>query len=203
MSGPSVGHDVRKAGAGGVQQLAQTLARAFHDDPVMSWVLPDDSRRPSITWRAFGVYLRRIWLQHEETYVVGDADGVCVWEPPHTWKLGLGEQLALIPAVARIYGRRFFHCMSALNALEKGHPEDAHYYLPFMGVEPESQGRGMGSALMRPVLERCDAERASAYLEASTPRNRALYERHGFVVTEEFKLGRDSPPLWRMWRSAQ
>jgi hypothetical protein len=39
-----------------------------------------------------------------------------------------------------------------------------------------------------------------AYLEASTPRNRALYERHGFTVTEEFVLGKGSPPLWRMWR---
>jgi hypothetical protein len=50
------------------------------------------------------------------------------------------------------------------------------------------------------VLQRCDRERVPAFLEASTARNRALYERHGFAVTEEFALGRGAPPQWRMWR---
>jgi GNAT superfamily N-acetyltransferase len=62
------------------------------------------------------------------------------------------------------------------------------------------QGRGLGAALLAPVLERCDGERKPAFLEASSPRNRALYERHGFEVMEEFALGRDAPPQWRMWR---
>ena len=46
-----------------------------------------------------------------------------------------------------------------------------------------------------------DRDGVAAYLEASSPRNRVLYERHGFEVTEEFTLGRGSPPLWRMWRA--
>jgi hypothetical protein len=53
---------------------------------------------------------------------------------------------------------------------------------------------------MRPVLERCDRDRVPAYLEASSPRNRALYERHGFEVMEECRYADDGPPLWRMWR---
>ena len=43
-----------------------------------------------------------------------------------------------------------------------------------MGFEPEWQGRGLSTALLRPVLERCDDEKLPAYLEASSPRNRAL-----------------------------
>jgi GNAT superfamily N-acetyltransferase len=62
------------------------------------------------------------------------------------------------------------------------------------------QGRGFGAALLRPILERCDAEQVPAYLEASTPRNRALYERHGFKVVEECRYASDGPPMWRMWR---
>ena len=53
---------------------------------------------------------------------------------------------------------------------------------------------------MFPILQRCDAERMPAYLESSSARSRALYERHGFEVTEEFSFGPDAPPLWRMWR---
>jgi len=71
-----------------------------------------------------------------------------------------------------------------------------------IGVRPEWQGRGFGSALLRPILERCDRERLPAYLEASSPRNRALYERHGFAVVEEMRVS-DSPPVWRMWREAK
>ena len=93
--------------------------------------------------------------------------------------------------------------MQAINSLESDQPHDQHYYLPFVGVVPDWQGRGLGAALLAPVLERCDSERMPAYLEASAPRNRALYERLGFVVTKEFRLGKGSPPLWRMWRDPQ
>jgi GNAT superfamily N-acetyltransferase len=200
IPGPG-GHDVRRASAGEVDAMARTLARAFADDPVMSWVMPEPGVRLALLERAFALYIRRIWLRHEETYTVENAAGVAAWEPPGTWKLGFGEQLALLPAMARIFGRRLPRTLAALAKLEKDHPAEPHYYLPFMGVDPESQGRGMGSALLHPVLARCDAERIPAYLEASARRNRGLYERHGFEVTEEFRLGRGSPPLWRMWRS--
>jgi ribosomal protein S18 acetylase RimI-like enzyme len=50
------------------------------------------------------------------------------------------------------------------------------------------------------MLERCDEAKASAYLEASTPANSRLYERHGFRVTEEIRMAEGAPPLWLMWR---
>lgn len=61
-------------------------------------------------------------------------------------------------------------------------------------------GRGVGSALMRPVLETCDRDGVPAYLEATSERNKRLYLRHGFEVTDEIRLP-DGPTLWRMWRA--
>ena len=50
------------------------------------------------------------------------------------------------------------------------------------------------------MLERCDTDRAPAYLEASSARSRGLYERNGFEAVEECRYAEDGPPLWRMWR---
>lgn len=194
-------HHVRKATPNETPALARTLAHAFYDDPVFKYLWPDDSRRRATIERGFHLFLRRLWLPHDETYVSADTAGVCVWEPPGTWKIGTGTQLVLLPALARIYGRSLARTLRALTVLEKDHPTDPHYYLPFIGVVPDRQGRGIGTALMRPILQRCDADRVPAYLEATTRRNRALYERHGFEVTHEFRLGPDAPPIWRMWRT--
>ena len=136
-------HEVRKARSHQDADLARTLALAFHDDPVFSWLIRDDSRRRAILGPGFRVLLRRVWLDHEETYAAADVAGVCVWHPPATWKLGIREQLGLLPALARVWGRLTPRALKALSAVERNHPKGEHYYLAFMGVEPQSQGRGM------------------------------------------------------------
>jgi GNAT superfamily N-acetyltransferase len=83
--------------------------------------------------------------------------------------------------------------------LARRRPPEPHYFLHFLAVRPGVQGRGYGTRLLRPVLERCDAEGIPAYLDATSEHNRRLYERHNFVVIQEVTL-RDSPPLWCMLR---
>ncbi len=195
---------VHKGSAGEVAGMAGSLARAFHDDPAFSWVLRGDLRRMRPLRRGFELFLRRVWLDDDETYTTADVVGAAVWEPPGAWKHGIGEQLRLLPSALGAFGRHLPRVLRSLAVLEGGHPAEPefapHYYLAFLGVDPVWQGRGLGSALIAPVLARCDRERTPAFLEASTPRNRAMYERHGFRVLGEFKLGRGAPPQWRMWR---
>lgn len=191
---------VRRASGSDVPMLARALARAFHDDPVFTWVLRGDRGRATMLERGFELFLRRVWMEHEETYTTPAIAGVAVWEPPGEWQLSAGRQMLLMPAMLGVFRRRLPGVVRALVKLEAGHPRELHYYLPFIGVDPVWQGRGVGGALLAPVLRRCDEERVPAFLEASTARNRALYERHGFAVTEEFKLGGTAPLQWRMWR---
>jgi GNAT superfamily N-acetyltransferase len=184
--------------------MAGVLARAFFDDPVFTWVLRGDIRRMRVLRQGFELFLRRVWLAEEETYTTAATAGVAAWEPPGAWKLGLGQQLRLLPRMLAAFARHSPRVLRALTVLEAGHPAEPehapHYYLSFLGVDPPWQGRGLGGALLAPVLGRCDHDGMAAYLEASTMRSRALYERNGFTVTEEFKLGRGAPAQWRMWR---
>lgn len=195
---------VRKATRSDVDGIAGALARAFFDDPAFSWVLRGDTRRMRALRSGFDLFLRRLWLAHEHTFTTVDTVGAAVWEPPGAWRYGLGTQLRLLPGMGGVFRRHLPRVLRSLTVLERGHPAEPqfppHYYLAFLGVDPTWQGRGLGSALIAPVLARCDAEHVPAFLEASSPRNRTVYERHGFESIEEFRLGRGAPPQWRMWR---
>lgn len=180
--------------------VVSALARAFYADPVMSWLFPDDSRRLRQLERGFGLFGRRIWFRHDEGYTTDSVVGGALWLPPGTWRLGPVRQIGMLPAMARVARRDLTRLLRALSLIEKKHPHERHFYLPIIGVAPEWQGKGIGTALLRPVLERCDREGLPAYLEASSPRNRACYERSGFVVKEQLRMPGDGPPWWAMWR---
>ena len=194
------GQAVRKATLADVPLLADALALAFDGDPPMRWFLPDAETRVVRARRLFEVMLRRVHLGRDYCYTTAGVVGGALWVPPGTWRLGVVDQVVLLPGMVRVFGRALARAQRGLTVMESGHPTTPHYYLDSLGVEPDWQGKGLGSALMQPVLERCDTERMPAYLNAGSARSRDLYLRHGFEVTEEFSLPDDGPPLWRMWR---
>lgn len=195
------GSDIRKIGAAEVPAVARSLAQAFYDDPQFAWIVPRDAVRMARLEHGFDTFTRRIWLEHDECYALESLAGAAMWLPPGAWHLGLFEQLALLPAIAATLRRDLPRFLRGLTFIESRHPrEPEHWYLPAIGVAPAWQGRGFGAALLRGMLGRFDGEGLPAYLEASTPRSRALYERHGFRVMEECRIAPSAPPLWRMWR---
>jgi ribosomal protein S18 acetylase RimI-like enzyme len=193
------GSDIHMLTDAELPTVIEAVARAFYDDPVFSWLFPGDDRRLEQLERGFDLFARRIWMPHDEAFTTDRLIGGAFWLPPDTWHLSLLQQLSLTPATIRFARSDGVRLLRILNLIESNHPHDRHYYLPVIGVLPEWQGRGFGAALLRPMLERCDRERMPAYLEASSLRNRALYERNGFEVTDELTVG-GSPPLWPMWR---
>jgi GNAT superfamily N-acetyltransferase len=202
-SAPTLAPSVRKVTYDDVPQLAVALGRAFDSDPPMRWFLRDDDRRIELARQMFDVMLRTVHVARDACYTTDDVIGGALWVPPGRWRLGLLQQLKLLPGMIRVFGRDLPRAQRGLTVMDSGHPRRPHWYLDSLGVEPEWQGRGIGSALMRPVLERCDSEQVPAYLNAGSPRSRDLYMRHGFKVTEEFRLPERGPPLWRMWRDPQ
>ncbi|HEX4759186.1 MAG TPA: GNAT family N-acetyltransferase [Thermoleophilaceae bacterium] len=185
-------------------EAARALALAFQDDPVMSWCFPNPGRRRRILGAGFFMFVREVWLPGGESFSDRDVTGAACWLAPGNWHLPPRRQLGMLPSLARIARARTPRFLRLMALVEGKHPgERDHWYLPALGVRPERQGQGLGSKLMFPILSRCDSEGLPAYLEASSPRNRALYERHGFEVREEVSLPRGGPPLWLMWREPE
>lgn len=89
--------------------------------------------------------------------------------------------------------------MAVFERMGSYHPQEPHWYLPLIGVDPTHHGQGYGSALMQHALLSCDRDHTPAYLESSNPRNIPLYQRHGFEALGTIQA-RASPPLFPMIR---
>jgi predicted N-acetyltransferase YhbS len=194
---------VRPATAADAPRLRQVLCRAFDADPVVRWMLRQDGgREAAVAW------LMRLSLDvampHGHVYVTGDGGGAALWVPPGRLGAGKVRQVWRLPGFLRSVGvRRLPVVLPAVTALTARHPRRPHWYLSELAVDPPVQGRGLGSALLRDRLAALDRDGAPAYLQSSNPRNTPLYERHGFQVREEVRLGADGPPVWLMWREAR
>lgn len=191
---------IRTATPDDVPDLAVALARAYHHDPVWSFLLPDEARRERALTRYFEIELRHVVLPHRTAWTTETAVGAILCTPPGHWRLPPLTMVARGPAFLRAFGRDLARPLQALSFLERVHPRAPHYYIAYAGLPPEWQGQGVGSALVAPLLERCDTERRPAYLEATSERAAAFYHRHGFEVANEVRL-KNGPPLWLMWRN--
>jgi GNAT superfamily N-acetyltransferase len=192
--------EVRKGRAEDTKALAGVLARAFEEDPVSLWVFPDGADRVRRLELMFRLMMVPEALADDDCHTTEYGAGVALWAPAGKPKPGLLESLRLIPTVARVCGRRTPGALRILSYMESKLPEEPHAHLLFLGTEPERQGEGIGSRLLHSNLSRLDRAGTPAYLEASTPRNRALYLRHGFVDMDRMQLPGGGPTLWRMWR---
>ena len=80
------------------------------------------------------------------------------------------------------------------------HIREPHYYLHAIGVRKNRAGKGVGTSLLREVLDRCDREGVPAYLENSNFRNLDFYQKCGFRVIRKIRLLSRGPELWLMVR---
>jgi ribosomal protein S18 acetylase RimI-like enzyme len=191
---------VRRAEAADHPRLVRTLAAAFADDPGWSHLLPgaDREQRQRVF---FASELRHLVPARREVWMSEDGAAAAIWGPPERWSVPASAVLRQAPAMARVFGRRLPLALRYLIRIERSHPRGrAHWYLEFFGAEPASQGQGLGTSLLRPILTLCDRDKLGAYLESSTERSCALYERHGFEVVEIFEMPGGGPPIRRMWR---
>jgi GNAT superfamily N-acetyltransferase len=141
----------------------------------------------------------RAYVRHDETYLTGDATGAALWLPPDTELLDEEQEAELAQELEAAAGADAERVFELMGLLDESHPDATCWTLQLLAVKPGYQGRGIGSSMMAPVLARADRDRLPAYLEATSDRNKSLYERYGFETIGHVPLP-NGHALTRMWR---
>jgi GNAT superfamily N-acetyltransferase len=183
-------------------EVSNMLSRAFHQDPNYCYMMPNDRKR---------LEQNRWWMKimlsygvlFGEVYVTEANDGAVIWLGPKSpyvdsfriCRLGL----ALYPFIIGL--SNFLRMLKVMGIWEQLHKREAvnHMYLMVIGVEPGRQGKGMGSALLEPVLSRADRDKLPCYLETATSEDVRFYEKNGFKVVKHDKV-KKGPEFWTMRR---
>lgn len=169
---------------------------AFDADPVIRWLWPEADayvRHFPALLAGFGGRA----FENRTAHVTDDFRGGTLWLPP-----GVGPDDDALEALARdtVSEPTRSELLSIFEQMSGSVPPEPHWHLAFIGVDPFWIGQGIGAALLGHALDRIDQEGHQAYLESTNPRNVTLYQRHGFEVTREIRVG-DAPPLFPMLRS--
>ena len=180
------------------ERAIATITTAFTGDPVLRWVLPDSHQ--FLTF--FPELIRRFAgkaFGDQSAYAADAFMGASLWLRPGVEP----DQEPLVEIIQQAVPESDQEKVFAMfEKMGEAHPHEPLWYLPVIGVDPARQGMGLGSAMLTHVLAECDGEGKPAYLEASSPRSRDLYLRHGFEVTGTIQVA-DSPPFWPMLRKAR
>jgi ribosomal protein S18 acetylase RimI-like enzyme len=191
----------RPATAADADAAAATLARAFHDDPLICFLLRDEARRPAAMPKLFKL-LFKLGLPHGACDVTTGYESVALWRPPGAWHIPFHQYITNGAAFVDVFGfGGAMQVMGAMDVIEKRHPHEPHWYLQAIGTDPARQGNGYGGLVIRRQLALADAAGAPAYLESSKETNIPIYKSFGFEVTGEIALP-NGPTIWPMWRPA-
>ena len=195
-----MGVRIRQADERDRDQVVRILDEAFHNDPVSVWVFPEVAHRRAKHPELMGMFTEIVFAEGRID-ITEDGTACALWlsvpaDAGHADDGPVQLREAVDPDNERV---------ELIGRLTAGiHPAGrAHEYLWMIGVAPERQGEGLGTALVRSVLDRCDREGLPAYLEASNAHSRRLYERLGFDLTGRPLDLPDGPRMWPMWREPQ
>jgi len=182
--------------------IADTLAKAFFDDPLICFLLKDEVARPAKMPKLFKL-LFKLGLPHDACDVTSGYEAVALWRPPNAWHIPPLQYVTNGAAFIDVFGLGGgLQVMGAMDTIEKRHPHEPHYYLQAIGADPAKQGKGFGGVVIRRHLAVADAAAMPCYLESSKDTNIPIYKSFGFEVTGEITLP-GGPTIWPMWRGAR
>lgn len=189
---------IRTVAGEDIPQLGRALARAFEHDPLHRWIFPAERTWARNSPRSFALALDQA-ASLGAAFTDEQRRGAAIWHDS-TRTPTLRERFLFAAHMLPLLGLRAVLIGRGFDGIAALHPRTPHWYLYALGTDPKYQGKGIGAALLRSMLERCDAEARPACVEASRPQNVPYYERFGFRVAGEYTMPR-GPTVWRMMRA--
>ena len=196
---------IRLAGAQ-IPAAAETLARAFNDDPLMVYAIPDPSERARLLPDVYARMVRFGLLAGEVHVTAGALEGVALWLPPNAKWTRENIEASGMHQLATIIGdgayQRYREVVSREWQARERDITGPCWYLFLLGVEPSRQRRGLGGRLIRPVIERAEIEQFACYLETENQRNVAFYLKQGFnMIVNGEEAGSSGVRFWTFRRT--
>ena len=184
-------------------EFAHVLSRAFYNDPYYLWTMPNDKRRMAqMHW--WMKILLTYTLKYGSVHHTEDHRGIAMWLGPDEPVIDDVKILAMGVAMYpfKIGVRNFLRVLDISGQWKREHKKRSkrHYYLMVIGVEPEFQGKGIGSRLLQVGLNRADDEGRECYLETVTEADVEFYKKHNFDVVLNKGFGVNNQ-YWLMTRA--
>jgi GNAT superfamily N-acetyltransferase len=195
---------VRRISREAVMTAAMVLSRAFQDDPVFAYLVPDEGER-----RAKSRYIMSMLVEYSvncgEVITTSGFEAVAVWLPHNRVEVGFWEGVRNggLSALLRLGPACVKRQLNAGSAMNRAHTELApypHYYLYLLGSEPSLRGKGYAGNLMRSMLARLDEQGIPSYLDNTNRRNTAIYEHYGYKALREYGISGTDVLIWAMSR---
>jgi len=175
--------------------VIDALKLSFVADPATRWVWPD-SQKYLLHFFKFAKAFGGKAFKHKTAYYIGNYHGAALWLPPKV-DPDVDAILGLLQETTSEESQNVVP--EVFEKMGEYHPNEPHWYLPLLGVDPHHHGKGLGSFLMLHALTVCDKDNSLAYLESSNPRNIPFYKRHGFDLLGTIQV-KEFPPIFPMLR---
>lgn len=194
-----MGETIKSAGNGDVAAAVETLAQAFQTDPALSWILPDPDHRA----RALRGLFRVLVPADRRAGIALRSDGdeaAALWRAPGQAGSGMLEFMRTVVPLVVTFGTALPRGLKVQSGIDAHRPKARFWYLHYVGVRRDHQGKGHGGRIIRAQTAVADAEGLPCWLETATPENVPLYERLGFVTQVEWDVPGGGPHFWGMMR---
>jgi ribosomal protein S18 acetylase RimI-like enzyme len=179
---------MKKATASDKPVILDLLTRSFDDNKSVNYVVKQDQNRVARIRRLMD-YSFNVCHAFGEVWISDDCQACALILFPDQkrssfrtllWDLKLALTVIGIGQVKSVLEREAM--------IKSNHPNEPIAYLWFLGVNPQLQGKGIGSALIQEVLTECGRKKRPVYLETSMERNLPFYRKFGFVIFQTLQL---------------
>ena len=185
-----------------MEVAVKVMSEAFFMDPLWGYLIPDEGRRKKVLKKFFEILLS-IGISNNQVYGVSNPiKGVVIWEKPDStfnfpWKVLFPGIVFFIMNIVVLI--RAWPVFRKFSSMQKNNAPVKHYYLISIGINPESQGKGLASILIRPFLDEAIRNGYGVYTETVTPENVPIYEHYGLKVVEKFSFKEKKLDLWAFY----